>query len=663
MTFREPRLARAVASALALAVLALGTARADEPIKEDWSILRMAGGNVGYVHTAVRKNAGASGAEFETSVDLIMTMKRLGSSISITSSQTTVEAENGRLIRIRATMKFSAQETLTEATFENGKARVATTSMGSTRESVVDCPPDAVGPYRVERLTTEKGLKPGTEFEVKTFMAEVLSAATVHVVVVGPEETELFGGEKQTLVKVEMTPDVLPVKTSAWISPDGTTQKTLTPMMGLAIESFRTTKEKALAASEGAETLSPDVFEKTLIRSTSLIPHPRTLDSALLRISPRTAGAALPALTDERQIIEKREAEGSILLRVSRLVPPSGKTGKRPLAKVPPEIADCLAPSSMVQSDDPMIVSIANEVIGGETDAWKAAQTLERWVEKNLFKKSMDVGFASAAEVCRNREGDCSEHSVLLAALCRAAGIPARSVMGVEYLAGIWGGHAWDEVWIEGRWYPLDATNGFGFVDPLHLGFSKMTLKEGSGAKEFGALIQGLGAIDIEVLEASYKGRTLRPSSEDSVRVEGDRYENRLWGFACSKPQGFSFDLKKPTGQITNRLLDIEGKTASGDHCEIHVSASPISVDFKIEDAPKMLGADGGSEKDLKIDGRPAKLSEASKDGKKRRFAAVVDGDSFFVFTLTNPESDAETRAFDTFLQSIDFDVVDSSKN
>ena len=55
-------------------------------------------------------------------------------------------------------------------------------------------------------------------------------------------------------------------------------------------------------------------------------------------------------------------------------------------------------------------------------------------VHHYIDDKSLGVGFASASEVCATREGDCSEHAVLLVALLRAAGIPSRAVSGVVYV-------------------------------------------------------------------------------------------------------------------------------------------------------------------------------------------------------------------------------------
>jgi transglutaminase-like putative cysteine protease len=64
-------------------------------------------------------------------------------------------------------------------------------------------------------------------------------------------------------------------------------------------------------------------------------------------------------------------------------------------------------------------------------------------------------------EVIRRRRGDCTEHAALFTALARAAGIPARTVGGVMYMGDeekAFGGHAWNEVVLDGAWVPVDPT-------------------------------------------------------------------------------------------------------------------------------------------------------------------------------------------------------------
>lgn len=86
---------------------------------------------------------------------------------------------------------------------------------------------------------------------------------------------------------------------------------------------------------------------------------------------------------------------------------------------------------------------------------------LTGWVGRFITKKGYGRTFDAASIVATRREGDCTEHAVLLAALARANKIPARVVLGLA-LIEIRGktsavGHAWVE-WKKGNtWAPADA--------------------------------------------------------------------------------------------------------------------------------------------------------------------------------------------------------------
>lgn len=75
---------------------------------------------------------------------------------------------------------------------------------------------------------------------------------------------------------------------------------------------------------------------------------------------------------------------------------------------------------------------------------------LTEFVFRHIINKSYLRSFNLASRVAISREGDCSEHAVLLTALARATGHPARVVLGV-LLAQHEGdayayGHAWTEI-------------------------------------------------------------------------------------------------------------------------------------------------------------------------------------------------------------------------
>jgi len=409
---------------------------------------------------------------------------------------------------------------------------------------------------------------------------------------------------------------------------------------GMAIETRRATKDEALAERD-AKAPPPDMFEKTLIVAEALFPHARTADAARLRLRPRQAGASIPDLADERQTVEAREPDGSVLVRVLRRVPAAGETGSRPVQDPPADVAPFLAASSTIQSDDPLLREKSKEAVGDEPDAWKAAQAIERWVFKNLTKKSMGVGFASALEVCRNREGDCTEHSVLVAGLCRAAGIPARVIMGLECIQGIWGGHAWNEVWIAGRWYALDATLAYGSVDPLHLAVARTALAEGSFGQELLGLLSIVGAVDVSVLEVTWKGRAFRPSDPGHVRL---RYDNGLFDLSFVAPAGFELEPVRPSG-LETRLVTASGRAADGSRAKITVGTMDAPAGFE------QVGAA------LTVDGRPATLED--KEGRRR--VIVLREDTLFVFEMKPASGEADRRTFDDFLATVDLDPVGST--
>ena len=106
-------------------------------------------------------------------------------------------------------------------------------------------------------------------------------------------------------------------------------------------------------------------------------------------------------------------------------------------------------------------------------------QNLEDFVRSYIRTKDLSVGYASALEVARKPEGDCTQHAVLLAALGRAVGIPTRVVDGIVYVDSYAGSehvfvpHAWTQAYVDGSWHSFDAAlHGF---DAGHVALSVAT--------------------------------------------------------------------------------------------------------------------------------------------------------------------------------------------
>ena len=90
------------------------------------------------------------------------------------------------------------------------------------------------------------------------------------------------------------------------------------------------------------------------------------------------------------------------------------------------------------------------------------------------MKVSTDVEYVPASRTAADLRGDCRQYAMLTAALCRAAGVPARTALGLVYdkdpeKGPILAFHMWTEVFVGGRWMGIDAVWGEGGVGADHL--------------------------------------------------------------------------------------------------------------------------------------------------------------------------------------------------
>jgi len=104
----------------------------------------------------------------------------------------------------------------------------------------------------------------------------------------------------------------------------------------------------------------------------------------------------------------------------------------------------------------------AGEIVGDETNPYVKAKMIFDWVVYNIRYEFPDPESRGAAKSFARRSGDCSEFSVVFCALCRAEGIPARTVTACWPWGG---GHVWAEVLIPPYgWVPADTSMAAMFI-------------------------------------------------------------------------------------------------------------------------------------------------------------------------------------------------------
>jgi transglutaminase-like putative cysteine protease len=133
-----------------------------------------------------------------------------------------------------------------------------------------------------------------------------------------------------------------------------------------------------------------------------------------------------------------------------------------------------------IESDDPDIARTAGELKGSQTNPYEIAKTYYQWVMEHMTYQLVG-GLKGARFALVNGYGECGDYTCLFTALCRAAGIPARPVVGRWATSKKNDWHVWAEFYLPGcGWVPADPTvednsggNYFGRLDNGRLIFNK----------------------------------------------------------------------------------------------------------------------------------------------------------------------------------------------
>ena len=271
-------------------------------------------------------------------------------------------------------------------------------------------------------------------------------------------------------------------------------QKSITPLMGMSIEQVACTKEFALGENDVLE-----VVEKMFLSSPTPLSNVGSAKSITYLLSPTEETVDFRIPSNDNQKVQQLSG-GRVSITVEPIDAPSGISF--PYKGNDPVILEALQPTRFLQSDDEQIIQLARQAVDNTKDAAEAARKIEAFVAGYIENRSLSVGYATSVEVAESRQGDCTEFAVLTAALCRAVGIPAQVVAGMAYVddfAGMrgFGGHAWVQAYIGGKWIGLDAAfrgSGRGGYDAGHI-----ALAQGNGEPiDFFNLATTLGRFKIE---------------------------------------------------------------------------------------------------------------------------------------------------------------------
>lgn len=618
---------------------------------ESWQIMLMEGQEAGWVHTRTETVPEGIATTSETSLRLL----RMGKPIEIAQSVTIVENAAGQIVRMESSSQLAGQPTVQSGVVKDGRIEVTTKTVGPERHSSMEWPEDCPGPEEVKRRLLATGFKPGATVTFFQFSFELGAPMEQSNQIVREEQVDLGKGPRKLVrVRTSYEEPAMPEQTS-WLDETGEAVKTSTSMIGLKIETVETDREHVERLKGGGATA--EIFDQSMIKANVRLPRPRALDSIRYRVRPKTvegARATLHIAESERQRFEgKEQDDGSRVLVVDARVPPASRAQKVGLP-VAGDLAEFLEPNPLIQSDDAELAAFALQRVAGETDAWRAAQKLERAVYDRIRNKNMGTAFASALEAFRTCEGDCSEHAVLLAALCRAAGIPSRVAMGLVYVGGMFGGHAWAEVSIDGKWYGLDGTLGRGSADPTHIELGATSLKDGNFQKGMLGVVSSLGLFDLEILGFRRGDRTV-DLKDTKAHAGSGRFDDPIEGIAFDVPEGWTATVPPPGGGRMSATAILARLESPQTKCSLELAAEQVGPTWTLEECERDFRAAAGGEPVARTERRVAGIDgvalTASGDETTRIVAWMVD-DTVYVLTA-KPQDEAGLVAAETLLKSL----------
>jgi hypothetical protein len=190
-----------------------------------------------------------------------------------------------------------------------------------------------------------------------------------------------------------------------------------------------------------------------------------------------------------RQRFTTGQEKGTGLLKLGK------KYGKEMKASAK-DIAEALEETLTYPITHPKIKALAATAVGDATTAEDKVKRLVEFVHQHI-EGDRAPGLPNIHDLLQQRKGDCKSYALLFATLARAAGVPAREISGLIHIGDdykAFGGHAWNEVVLNGSWVPVDASWKETEVNATHISF-------GTQDQATKSLLDAIGKLSFKLVE------------------------------------------------------------------------------------------------------------------------------------------------------------------
>jgi transglutaminase superfamily protein len=447
---------------------------ADLPQPEYWTGIVFNGAKIGFSHTRVAPSAPG---QYEIKGEALLKFRFLGFEKRVqVHSLDTVDAD-ARLLRFAYHYLLDDTEQDVSGEVRDGVLRYRISTGRRPAEQKAETLSENLYPSgALALLPVLRGLRVGSEFGWLVFNGETQGLDRARQRIVAYETSELFPG---AAFKVQT--EMLGLSSTTWIDARGLPVFEL-GMNGVIVSALEEEREAKSYLTSAALNKDDVLIGWSLVKAPLPIADAR--QTRFLKFALLDPGGRAP-LSDARQGCAPSARDLVCEIDAARTNPEDGTAQA------------ALAPSSTVQSHDPMIRTLAQSIAGKRPSASEKIDAVLAWLDQNIRKEAIDT--FSALDVLDAKRAECQGHAYLYAALMRALGVPTRVVNGLVY-SPEYGGflyHTWAESLVDGSWRAVDPTFNQARADATHI-----ALVRGEGLAELVPLVDWVGNTRIKVLEA-----------------------------------------------------------------------------------------------------------------------------------------------------------------
>ena len=482
--------------------------------KDAWFLIQYEGATIGY-ETLTTTSAGAWNGEAGTSRasdaapvvrrsrETRLKLKRFGNDLSVSAHLETIESTDGLLYSW--TLRRTAADgsvILRSASWDAERQAflISSDATESNKRELLQSRVQPRSPILPEWLAVPELERP-QQWSSAVLFPETSAIVDVEIRQLPPQSIRLQDGTTITVTRHDYWPTNQPeLRSSVYYDHQAEVVMIEQPLLGKSLRFYRTDAASALG-EENLKSLDLQFLTALPLRRPLLNLEKSSEVRMMISVGPAEQISLPPG---DFQTVEQTAAN-SLIVTLTR---PAAESDVAAFTR-PPRSKNTVdrrfkENTHWINSSDESVRQMAVFGGGAVADPREKCRRLSDYIQSHLQIAPFSTSLQRASEVAKSKQGDCTEFSVLLAALMRSEGIPSRVAVGFAYVANpaSFAPHMWTEAWIDGDWIPFDATLG-GEANPMtrfKVTDSDLSDNVTNGTMLFVPLLNFLGRATVEIL-------------------------------------------------------------------------------------------------------------------------------------------------------------------